>query len=116
MDEDHSIPTIASSSHFIFLVHKYLADGSFNKVKARLVYGATNSGTLIDDEPRDTASPTVNPITTLVILFLIASHDMRMEVRGRLDMAEDAQRLHGFVGSDVTEHISRLFTLANVFV
>ena len=35
--------------NFMFIVHKYLADGAFDKVKARWVYGAANSGTILDE-------------------------------------------------------------------
>jgi hypothetical protein len=103
--------------NFIFLVHKYKADGTFDKVKARWVYGAANSGTIMDEEPRDTASPTVNPVTTLALLFMIAAYDMEMEVHDvpgaflKSEMKADAQPLYGFVGPDVTVHIKRLYPL-----
>ena len=96
---------------FMFIVLKYLADGSFDKVKARWVYGAANAGTILDEEPRDTNAPTVNPITTLVLLFMIAAHDMEMEVHDvpgaflKSEMAPDAQPLYGFVGPELTGFI-----------
>jgi len=70
--------------------------------------------TLVDDEPLETASPTVNPITTMVLLFIIAAYDMEMEVHDvpaafwRSEISNDAQPLYGFVGPDVTEHIGRM--------
>ena len=97
--------------NFMFIVLKYLADGSFDKVKARWVYGAANAGTILDEEPRDTNAPTVNPITTLVLLFMIAAHDMEMEVHDvpgaflKSEMAPDAQPLYGFVGPELTGFI-----------
>jgi hypothetical protein len=100
--------------NFIFVVLKHKADGSFDKVKARWVYGAANSSAINDDEPRDTASPTVNPATTMAILFMIAAYDMEMETHDvpgaflKSEMAPDAQPLFGYVGPDITEHIRRL--------
>jgi hypothetical protein len=102
--------------NFMFIVYKHKADGSFDKVKARWVYGAANSGNLIDDEVRDTASPTINPVTTMILLFMVAAYDMEMEVHDvpgaflKSEMAEDVQPLYGYVGPDVTEHIKRTHT------
>jgi hypothetical protein len=100
--------------NFMVLVNKYKANGNHDKVKARWVYGAANTGNILDEEPSDTTPPTVNPGSTLIPLFMIAAYNMKVEVHDipgafhKSDMKTDAQPLFGFVGQEITTHPRRL--------
>jgi hypothetical protein len=59
----------------MFLKEKYKADGSYDKMKARLVYG----GDRVDPETLgDTFSPTVNPISVMTQLNLATAREHLM--------------------------------------
>jgi hypothetical protein len=53
---------------FMFLKHKYFADGTFDKIKARLVAGGHKQ---TEDTYDQTTSPTINPITVMILLNIM---------------------------------------------
>jgi hypothetical protein len=59
----------------MFLKDKFLADGLFERIKARLVAGGDF---LSAAESGETASPTVNPITVMTMINLAASLDLEI--------------------------------------
>jgi hypothetical protein len=67
----HAIKRIIPCS--LFLKEKLLPDGSFDKLKARLVAGGYRQDTSLYD---DVSSPTVN-LTTLYTILAIAAHVVR---------------------------------------
>jgi len=101
--------------NFLFLVEKFTAAGAFDKMKARWVYGAANSGVIMDEELRDTRSPTANPITIMVLLAMAAILDHEIEVHDvpgaflKATMPEDAPPLYGFVGPELTVYLREMY-------
>jgi hypothetical protein len=61
----------------MFLKWKYAPNGEFLKIKARLVAGGHRQHA---DTYTDTASPTINPITVMTILNIIAVEDMECKI------------------------------------
>jgi hypothetical protein len=62
---------------FMFLKHKYFADGTFEKIKARLVAGGHKQ---TDSSYDLTASPTINPITVMILLNIMTILNLESRV------------------------------------